>query len=365
MADRETSGAVLSIDLDAVVANWRLLRDKVAPAACAGVVKADAYGTGADMVAPALARAGCETFFVAHVEEGVRLRALLPDVAIHILNGPLPGTAPVFAEHRLIPVLNSLGAIDAWAGFARERERPMAADLHIDTGMARLGLPDDEMKTLAADPSRLDGIEVALVMSHLACADVPDHPLNRRQLEDFRAALAALPAAAASFTNSSGIFLGADFHFDLARPGICLYGGAPSAGPNPMAQVVTLQGKILQVRSIDTPRTVGYGATWEASRPTRIATVAVGYADGYLRSLGGSASGYLGDIRVPLVGRVSMDLITFDVTGIPEQRLRPGAFIELIGPHYRIDHAARDAGTISYEIITSLGARYHRTYTGG
>jgi alanine racemase len=363
--DEETSGAVLTIDLDAIVANWRLLRDRVAPAACAGVVKADAYGTGAAKVAPALARAGCHTFFVAHIDEGVRLRALLPDAAIHILNGPFPGTGPVFAEHRLIPVLNSLGAIEMWAGFARERETAMPADVHIDTGMSRLGLPADELETLATDPSRLDGIEVVFIMSHLACADEPDHPLNRRQIEEFGAALAALPAAAASLTNSSGIFLGADYHFDVARPGICLYGGAPSAGPNPMAQVVTLQGKILQVRSIDTPRTVGYGATWEAPRTTRIATVAVGYADGYLRSLSGSASGYVGDIRVPLVGRVSMDLITFDVSDVPEHRVRPGSLIDLIGPHYPIDHAARDAGTISYEIITSLGARYHRAYTGG
>ena len=365
MTDPDHCGAVLTIDLDAVVANWRLLADRVAPAASAGVVKADAYGTGAARVAPALAGAGCRTFFVAHLDEGVALRPLLPAAAVHIINGAPPGSEPVFAENRLIPALNSLGAIDAWAAFARRREKPLAADIHIDTGMSRLGLPAAELQTLAGDPGRLAGIDVAFVMSHLASADEPDHPLNRRQLGEFTAARAMLPPAPASFSNSSGIFLGSGYHFDLSRPGICLYGGAPSAAPNPMAQVVNLQGKILQVRQIDIPRTVGYGATWEASRPTRIATVAVGYADGYLRSLSHSASGYVGDIRVPLVGRVSMDLITFDVSGVPEPLARPGAVVELIGPHYPIDAVANDAGTISYEVITSLGARYHRAYVGG
>ena len=365
MTDADIHGAVLTVDLDAVAANWRLLRDRVAPAACAGVIKANAYGMGAAHVIMALYRAGCRTFFVAHIGEGMALRILLPDVDLHILNGPLPGTEGEFEKHRLIPVLNSLGAVELWSRYARRLGKRLERGLHVDTGMSRLGLPADELQTLSDDTARLDGIDLAYVMSHLACADDPDHPLNPQQLADFRAAQAMLPAAPASFTNSSGIFLGPDYHFDVARPGICLYGGAPSAGPNPMAQVVQLQGKILQVRQIDTPRTVGYGATWKAPRPTRIATVAVGYADGYLRSLSNSASGFVGDVRVPLVGRVSMDLITFDVSGVAEHLVRPGMAIDLIGPHYPIDAAAADAGTISYEIITSLGARYHRAYVGG
>ncbi len=203
-------------------------------------------------------------------------------------------------------------------------------------------------------------------MSHLACADEPDHPLNRRQVDTFRKILARLPGAKASFANSSGIFLGPDFHFDLARPGIAVYGGNPVPGtPNPMAQVVRLQGKILQVRAVDTPQTVGYGATHRFTGPARIATVAVGYADGFLRSLGNSGSGFVGDIEAPVVGRVSMDLITLDVTSVPEDQCAPGCSVDLIGPRTPIDTVGDAAGTISYEILTSLGPRYFRRYIGG
>jgi len=366
MSDPILAGAILTIDLDALAANWRLLADRVAPAACAAVVKADAYGTGIERVAPALAAAGCATFFVALPDEGVRLRVLLSDAEICVFGGAPRGAEDVFARHRLVPVLNSLGDIEAWSAFARTNENPATAMLHIDTGMSRLGLPPDELGRLADEPDRLDGVELRAVLSHLACADEPDHPMNRRQLDAFRTARDRLPTATASFANSSGIFLGPDFHFDLGRPGIAIYGSAPAPDrPNPMAQVVQLQGKILQVREIDSPQTVGYGATHRAGRRERIATIAMGYADGYLRSLSNSGTGYVGDVPVPVVGRVSMDLITFDVTALPESEARPGAFIDLISPHNPIDAVAAQAGTISYEILTSLGARYHRVYTGG
>jgi alanine racemase len=237
--------------------------------------------------------------------------------------------------------------------------------------MSRLGLPEDELETLASEPERLDGIELALVMSHLACADEPGHPLNAEQLARFSAARARLPTAMASFANSSGIFLGAEYHFDLGRPGVALYGINPTPGrPNPMRQVVRLQGKILQVREIDAPRTVGYGATHRAAGPTRVATVAVGYADGYLRSLSNRGSAWLGNQRVPVVGRVSMDLITLDVTGASPDSAHPGAFVDLIGPELSadpeltVDDVAAAAGTIGYEILTALGQRYHRIYQG-
>jgi alanine racemase len=375
MSDPRCAGAVLTIDLDAIAANYRLLRERVAPAECAAVVKADAYGLGAAKVAPALAAAGCRTFFVAHVGEGIVVRRALAETqaerapgsepTIYVLNGAPREAETELAEHRLTPVLNSLADVDAWAAFARGSGVPRTAALHIDTGMSRLGLPPAECRVLAGDPGRLGGIALRIVMSHLACADEPDHPLNLRQLDAFRAARSAFPATAGSFANSSGIFLGRRYHADIVRPGAALYGVAPVPGePNPMAQVVRLQGKILQVREIDSPETVGYGATHLARGRQTIATVAVGYADGYLRALGNRGSGYIGEIRVPLVGRVSMDLITFDVSGVPGSLARPGAMIDVIGPRIPVDAVAAEAGTIGYEILTGLGARYHRVYVG-
>ena len=366
MSSEASSGAILTIDLAALRANWQNLRDRLKGAECAGVVKADAYGLGLEPVARALAGAGCRLFFVAQLDEGIALRTVLPKAEIHVLNGLLPGTAAEFAAHRLVPVLNSLETIDAWRSFCRSRQSALGADIHVDTGMSRLGLPPDEVEILAAEPARLDGLAPGYLMSHLACADEPDYPMNRRQLAAFVAIRRRLPLTRASFANSAAIFLGSDYHFDLARPGIAVYGGNPVSGrPNPMAQVVRLQGKILQVRGVDTPQTVGYGATHRVAGPARIATVAVGYADGYLRSLGNAGCGYVGDIRVPVVGRVSMDLITLDVSSVPESQSAPGCLIDLIGPANGVDSVADAAGTISYEILTSLGRRYHRRYVGG
>ncbi|MCH8001964.1 MAG: alanine racemase [Proteobacteria bacterium] len=361
------AGAILTIDLDAVADNYRRLCAELGAAACAAVVKADAYGLGMARVAPALARAGARTFFVAQLDEATALRAMFPvEVEIYVLNGLGAGPVAEFQAGRVHPVLNSLGEIDAWAAAARAEGRALPAAVHIDTGISRLGLPDDELEALAADRGRLAGIDLRYLLSHLACADRPEHPLNAEQLRRFRAARARLPDAPASLANSSGIFLGADYHLDLARPGVALYGVNPTPGqPNPMRQVVRLQGKILQVREIDASRTVGYGATHRAAGPTRIATVAVGYADGYLRSLSNRGSAWLGDRRVPVVGRVSMDLITLDVTGASAEAARPGAFVDLIGADLSTDEVAEAAGTIGYEILTSLGRRYHRVYRGG
>ncbi len=359
-------GTVLTIDLDAIAANYRLLCAMVAPAACAGVVKADAYGLGVERVAPALAAAGCKDFFVANIDEGMRLRGILKDAGIHVFNGFPPGFGPLFADNRLIPVLNSLAEIENWSAFGARRGTPLAADVHIDTGMSRLGLPPDELKVLAGEPERLSAIRPLYLMSHLACADEPDHPLNREQLAAFERARAALPGIPASLANSPGVFLGADYHFDLARPGVALCGVEPIPGQsNRLAQVVLLEGKVLQIRDVDTPQTVGYGATHRIDRGGKIATVAVGYADGYLRSLSNSGGGYFGGVRAPVVGRVSMDLITLDVTSIPENLTRPGMPVELIGPNNPLERVAEDAATIGYEILTGLGGRYHRVYKGG
>ncbi|MEX2643581.1 MAG: alanine racemase [Acetobacterales bacterium] len=367
MGNPETSAAaLLYVDLEAVAANYRTLRGMLRRgAACAGVVKADAYGLGAAKIAPVLWREGCRHFFVAQAAEGMALREALPDEAwIAVLNGPAPGSEDEVLAHRLTPVLNSLQQVDAWAALARNRSETLGALLHVDTGMSRLGLDRKELHALAEDHSRLDGIRLEYVMSHLACADEPAHPLNAQQLEEFNAARRRLPQAPASLTNSPGIYLGAAYHGDLARPGMAIYGLNPTPdAPNPMTQAVNLKGKIIQIRQIDTPRTVGYGAAWRAQGPTRIATVGVGYADGFLRHLSNRATAYFGDTPIPLVGRVSMDLITLDISALPPDAAAPGTLIDLIGKHNPPDAVADAAGTIGYEILTSLGARYHRVYT--
>ena len=369
MSAIDRAGAVLTIDLGALARNYRLLADRLGGARCAAVVKADAYGLGVARVAPVLSRAGCRTFFVATVEEGIGLRRVLPEAEIAVLNGAPAGAEAALAEHRLTPVLNDLGQIERWAALARARGGLDAivhdAIVHVDTGMNRLGLPACEVDRLAAETERLDGLRVRLIMSHLACAEERDNPMNPAQRAAFIAARAKLPAAPASLANSSGIFLGADYHFDMARPGVALYGVNPTPGAsNPMAEVVHLQSKIIQVRDVDRGQTVGYGAAHRTAAPGRIATVPVGYADGYLRSLGNRASAAIGGAKVPVVGRVSMDLITLDVSSLPPDRAGPGAPVELIGGACPIDEVAACAGTIAYEILTSLGKRYDRRYVG-
>lgn len=360
------ASAVLTIDLDAVTANWRMLAARVAPAACAAVVKADAYGLGADRVGPALAAAGCRTFFVACIDEGIALRASVPEGEIYVLAGAPRGTEREFVRHRLRPVVNSLDDLAAWTGFARSASAAPPVALHADTGMRRLGMTPAETAVLAAAPDRLDGVTVACVMSHLACADSPGHPLNESQCSAFAALRRAFPKAQASLAASFGIFLGAAYHGTLCRPGAALYGLSPLPdGPNPTAQVVELKARILQVRAIDGGESVGYGATYSASGRGRLVTVGVGYADGFLRSLSNRGHAYIGDIRMPLVGRVSMDLTVFDASAVPEELARPGGMVELIGRRHCVDAVAADAGTIGYEILTNLGRRYHRVYRGG
>ncbi|HLY46260.1 MAG TPA: alanine racemase [Stellaceae bacterium] len=351
------AGAVLEVDLGAIVANWRLLAQIAAPAGCAAVVKANGYGLGAAPVARALAAAGCGLFFVATLDEGIALRRALgagPEIAV--LNGPLAGTAPEFIAHRLLPVLNHPGQIAEWEGAGDDH----AAILQVDSGMARLGLTAAELAALAARPPSYPW---RAVISHLACAETPEHPQNASQRARFAAAAALLPGVPASLAASSGIFLGAPYHFDIVRPGAALYGVNPIPGrSNPLRQVVRLYGKILQVRQIDRGEPVGYGAAHVMQAPGRVATVGVGYADGWPRALGHRGCGHLAGTRVPLIGRVSMDLVTFDVSAADPGAAHPGALIELLGPHYGVDAAAADAGTIGYEILSALGARYHRVY---
>jgi alanine racemase len=364
-----STGTVLTIDLDAVAANYRLLSANAPGTECAAVVKADGYGLGAVPVVRALVAAGCETFFVAHLGEALAIRDAAPDANIAVLNGAAPGAEAEFARHGLMPVLNSLEAVAAYTAEGIEDGTRLPAMLHVDTGMSRLGLSDAELDRVADDPSLLDGVKIRWLMSHLAVSEEPDHPLNAEQRARFEAARARLPAYRASLANSSGIFLGPDYHYDLVRPGAALYGVNPTpkaATPpiNPMRPVVRLEAPILQVRSIDSPRTVGYGATHGVTGTAKIATIPVGYADGYLRSLSNRGHAFLGDHEVLVVGRVSMDLVTLDVTAVPEDEAHPGAMVEVISERLPVDAVAEDAGTIGYEILTSLGKRYARRYIG-
>ena len=364
------ASAILTVDLGAVVANWTQLRDRVAPAECSAVVKADAYGLGVARVVPALAAAGCRTFVVAQFEEALAVRRALepvaPEAQVFSLGGLPAGCEGEFIASRILPVLNHLGEIAAWRAFAASRGEVLPAVIHIDTGMNRLGLGPDELDELAGHPERLEGIDVRYWMTHLACADEFDSPMTGEQLDRFRAALARLPKAKASFANSSGIFHGKDHHFDLARPGCALYGVNPTPHlPNPMRDTVRLDARLLQVRNCAVPMTVGYGAAHKVTAPARIATIGVGYADGYMRSLGGKGHIFVDGVAAPIVGRISMDLITIDVTGLPESVAHAGRLVELIGPNRPVDTAAAEGGTIGYEILTSLGRRYHRVYVGG
>ena len=361
------AGAILTIDLGAIAANWRGLRDAGRadgrPIDCAAVLKADAYGTGAAMVGPRLAAEGCRQFFVAHLDEGIALRAVVPDHPICVLNGLLPGTDGDFVEHRLTPALNHLGQLNAWRAAAQRFSRPLDAIIHIDTGMHRLGFSPDEAQALANERGRLRGLRLALLMSHLVASEEQANPVNGEQLSRFRGFLRTMPGAPASLANSSGIFLGPDYHFDLLRPGAALYGINPLPGEaNPMLPVVALHARILQIRRIDALQTVGYGGAWRSARPSRIATIALGYADGYFRTLINRTHVYLAGHRVPVIGRISMDLVTIDVTDVPESESQLGATVEVLGRNVTAEDLADHARTNAYEVMTALGRRYARLY---
>ena len=364
----------LTVDLSAIVANWQLLRSKFTGRETAAVVKANAYGLGMVEVATALAHAGCDTFFVATLEEGLDLRAALPDRRILVLHGVQAGEEFAFAAHKLIPVLSSREQIARWKPVAAEHVHAVSA-LHIDTAMARLGLePEEFLALLDQQQGILEACRVGLLMSHLACASEHGHPLNQDQLARFTALRTQAPSIPASLSNSGGIFLGADYHFDLGRPGCSLYGIAPEeslstdgvlhADANPMRQVATWRAPILTVRTLERNQSIGYGATATAPKGARIATVATGYADGYLRSLSNQAVGYIGERRVPIIGRVTMDMLTFDVSDVPESLAIEGSTITLLGDQdgIRVDDLAHRAGTIGYETLTRIGARVKREY---
>ncbi|TWG93733.1 alanine racemase [Mesorhizobium sp. J18] len=371
------AGGRLTIDLGALVANYRLLAQLSAPAQALAVVKADAYGLGIEPVVNALWNAGCRRFFVALPEEGFRVRKAAPEAGIMVLSGLFGvDAAAAFVEARLIPVLNSQTDIAIWEAHGWDGDVPRPCVIHVDTGMNRLGLTLEAARAFAEENALTRALTPVMIMSHLACGDDSGHPMNRRQLELFQELRAIFPGIESSLANSAGVFLTKDFHFEATRPGIALYGGNPSAaGNNPMRPVVTAEARILQVRQAKTGTAVSYGASQILTRDSLIAIASVGYADGYHRSASGAgvplrhggtrgAAGFLHGRRVPVVGRVTMDLTMFDVTELGPGAVGPGDFIEIFGPNMPIDDVAKAAGTISYELLTSIGRRYHRTYVG-
>lgn len=357
--------ARLCVDLDALAANHALLRQTAPSAEVAPVVKAEAYGLGAAPVARRLWAEGARSFFVARVSEGEQLRETLGDgrpARIYVLDGAPSGAMPRIEAARLTPVLNSLAQAEEAAAWASGRGRlPIA--LHIDTGLNRLGLRVEEAEALVQSGDRLRRLDLQMVMSHLACGPTPGHPMNARQLERFTEVAALFPGARRSFANSAGTFLGQDYHFDLVRPGITLYGGGPEERHDPrIAAVATLEAPILQVRAVPPGESVGYDATFTAKTPTRVAIVPVGHADGYLRASAGRGFVWIDGQRRPVLGSVSMDLVAVDVTGC--EAARPGAMAEIIGPNALVDDVAKAAGTISYEILVRLSGRAERKYSG-
>ncbi len=363
------AGGILTIDLSAIEANWKKLASTTVPVECAAVVKADAYGCGLEPVTQKLAKAGCRTFFVADVTEGRRVRAIAPDAVIYVLNGLMPGSAQAFADDYLRPVINSATELAEWDAFVAGRSWRGGAALHVDTGMNRLGITIDEAVAIAPR-IQSENHGFTLLMSHLACAETPDHPMNDRQIRLFREIRIMYRGVSSSLANSSGIFLGGTIFCDLVRPGVALYGANPTPEKkNPMRPVVELRGRIIQVRPVNKGESVGYGATFGATRSSRIAVVAVGYADGFLRSAAAAKGKPAAEVvvagkRCPVAGRVSMDLIAVDVTDLPDGAARRGDFATLIGEGISLDELAAAMGTIGYEVLTNLGRRYHRVYKG-
>ena len=362
-------GGRLTIDLNAIVSNWSLLKGKVSDSTdCAAVLKADAYGTGQDKTAAALYQAGCRTFFVAVPTEALTLRASLPDAVIYVLDGLFPGTADHFLTHDIRPVLGSLEELLEWAEVCKASGKNNAAAVHVDTGIHRLGLSPAELTCALSDNAVLGPFQPSLVMSHLACGSTPDHDMNRRQLKLFTETTAPFPHIPRSLANSAGVLLGPDYHFDLVRPGIALYGGlAIETEPNPMKPVAKVEARIMIVRDVPQGDTIGYGAKQTAKRPLRNAVVAAGYADGMIRRAGSTDDrpggfGLIGGYKAPILGRISMDMITLDVTDVPEHLLQRGAFVEMLGPGVAASDLAAYAETIDYEYLTSLGRRFERVY---
>jgi alanine racemase len=363
------ANGILTINLEALAANWRKLEKTAVPAECSAVIKADAYGCGIEPAARALARAGCKTFFVATLDEAAAARAAVPSAVLYVLNGFAQNTGEAYAKIDAKPVIGDLNELAEWDVFCRRTQWAGGAAIHIDTGMQRLGLSVAEAQGLIPRINAGDH-GISLVMSHLACAENLNHPMNARQLGAFREVASAFAGVPASLSNSSGIFLGSPFYFDMVRPGAALYGVNPTPeADNPMQAVIELKARVVQIRDVERGESVGYGGIWTARRPTRLAIAAAGYADGYFRAASSNdgtrgAEVMVAGKRCPVAGRISMDLMAVDVTDLEKNAVRRGQTVTLIGEGITVDELAHHFGTIGYEVLTSLGSRYARIYKG-
>lgn len=365
----DEAGGVLTIDLAALESNYKTLRSAALPAECAAVVKADGYGLGLEPVAAQLLQAGCTTFFVADLAEGKRLRKVSPEPAIYILNGLPPGTGQAFADHNLRPVIGSTAELAEWDAFASTAKWDGGFALHVDTGMNRLGISVEEAAAIAPRINT-ENHGIRLLMSHFVASQFAENQRNHEQMLTFRNVRALFRGVPASIANSSGIFLGSPALLDIVRPGAAIYGVNPTPNKtNPMKPVVGLKVRVARVRDIAFGETVGYDATWTARRPSRIAIVTMGYADGFFRSQSGSDQKPGGTLIVngkpcPIVGRISMDLIALDITDLPAGSVKRGDFATVIGDGRDVDALGEMFGTIGYEVLTDLGHRYARIYKG-
>ena len=356
--------ARLIINLNVLRHNYGVLNERAGGAECAAVVKANGYGVGDRIVTQTLLEQGCKTFFVATLEEGVRLRHAFPNSAfeLYVMFSPSAEFPMVYHHHNLRPVLNSMDEIKAWQSYCDAEGQQLPCAIHIDSGMSRTGLDKDEREQLMNNPKLIDGINVRLLMSHLACGDEPNHPKNAEQLEIFKQVTAPFPNIKKSLSASTGIYLDSDYHFDLVRSGRALYGGLPYEGTQ---RVVGLKARVIQKRTINTGETVGYSSTYTADKTMTIATIGLGYADGFFRSASGAVA-YHGDVPLPIVGRVSMDSITLDATAVSDT-VDVGDYLDIICEQQGLNALADHAGTIPYEILTNLGNignRFEVVYRG-
>ncbi len=355
---------VLEIDLAKIRSNYRTLSDICNTAEVAAVVKANSYGLGADIIAPSLQNDGCKSFFVASMEEGIAMRKVLGNAAnIFVLNGIFYNDTGEFLYYDLIPVLNNLKQVEIWQECALSNGKPLKCIIHIDTGMNRLGMSAKEVQSILDNPDLLLGLEVQYIASHLSASEIADSPYNHEQLKMFKNYLNAFPKAKASLANSSTIFLGPQYHFDLARPGAALYGINPLVGmENPMQNPVRLIAPIIQLQELLPENYIGYNMTYKTERKSIIATLPLGYADGYPRALSNRGEVYIDKYKAPIVGRISMDLLTIDVTDLPPEKIFLGQEVEIIGNYCTPDKIANIIDTIGYEILTMLGNRYKKVY---